>query len=187
MNELANRMLAPWQGFYLILGSAAAALIGIQFVVMTLIANRRRAATAESVSAFGTSTLVQLVSTLLVSAILNVPWPSLLPAARALVVCGLGGLGYGAVVIHSARNQTEYLPERADWLWYVLLPCGANAMLLLAAASLPWAPSPVLFGVGAAALGLLLIGIHNAWDAITHMVVARGFDDTGGSGAVRNT
>jgi hypothetical protein len=28
-----------------------------------------------------------------------------------------------------------------------------------------------MFLVGAAALGLLLIGIHNAWDSVTHIVV----------------
>jgi hypothetical protein len=29
------------------------------------------------------------------------------------------------------------------------------------------------FGIGAAALGLLLVGIHNAWDSVTHMIVLR--------------
>ena len=38
-------------------------------------------------------------------------------------------------------------------------------------------PAPVamplaLFVVGGAVLGLLLIGIHNAWDTVTHVVVA---------------
>jgi hypothetical protein len=29
-----------------------------------------------------------------------------------------------------------------------------------------------LFMIGAAALGLLLIGIHNAWDTVTHIVLS---------------
>ena len=122
MHETARSVLAPWQGFYQLLGSAAAALIGIQFVVMTLMATVRRVATVESVRAFGTSTLVQLVGTLLVSACLQGPWPSLRHAALALARCGLGGLGHGVVVARSARRQTDYLPERADWLWFTLLP-----------------------------------------------------------------
>jgi hypothetical protein len=173
MTELASRVLTPWHDVYVILGTAAAALIGIQFVVMTLIANRRQTTTVDAVSAFGTSTLIQLVSTLLVSALMNVPWPSLLPAASALVICGSGGLAYGAIVIRSASRQTEYRPEWADWLWFALWPCVANTILLISAACLPWAAPPALFGLGAATLGLLLIGIHNAWDAITHLVVAR--------------
>jgi hypothetical protein len=34
--------LAAWDSFYVIVGSAAGALIGLQFVVMTLIVDRRR-------------------------------------------------------------------------------------------------------------------------------------------------
>jgi hypothetical protein len=173
MNELVNRALAAWQSFYLIIGSAAAALIGIQFVVMTLIANMRRATTADSVRAFGTPTVVQLASALIVSVLLNVPWPSLLAASAALALCGLGGLWQGTVVIRSVRRQTDYLPEQADWLWYALLPCGAYALLAIAALCLRIATSPALFAIGAAALGLLLIGIHNAWDAVTHLIVVR--------------
>jgi hypothetical protein len=33
-------------------------------------------------------------------------------------------------------------------------------------------PQLALFVVGAAALGLLLIGIHNAWDTVTYIVVS---------------
>jgi hypothetical protein len=38
----------------------------------------------------------------------------------------------------------------------------------------------VLFGVGAAALLLLFVGIHNAWDAATY-VIAQGHQHTGGN------
>ena len=173
MPESASKVLASWQGFYLILGSAAAALIGIQFVVITLMATIRRAVTVESVSAFGTSTLIHLVSTLLISALMNVPWLLLIHTALALAICSLGGLGYGAIVIRSARRQTEYKPERADWVWFALLPGGANLMLLISAVCLKTVAALSMFAIGAAALGLLLIGTHNAWDSITHMVVAR--------------
>ena len=39
--------MSDWASYYVILGSSGAALIGIQFVVMTLIANRRRRPTAD--------------------------------------------------------------------------------------------------------------------------------------------
>jgi hypothetical protein len=35
-------------------------------------------------------------------------------------------------------------------------------------------PRPTLFVIAAIALGLLIIGIHNAWDAITHIVLTGG-------------
>ena len=36
----------------------------------------------------------------------------------------------------------------------------------------------VLFVVAAVALGLLLIGIHNAWDSVTHIVVSSAANDS---------
>ncbi len=50
--------LAKWQSFYVIVGSSGAALIGVQFVMVALIANMRMRTTAESISAFGTPTVV---------------------------------------------------------------------------------------------------------------------------------
>lgn len=178
MNDLVSRAPSAWLGFYQIVGTSAAALIGIQFVVITLIATMRKPATADSISAFGTPTVVQFGSTLLVAALMNVPWPSLFPLSIALAMCGLGGLAYGAIAIRRARRQTYYKPELADWLWYALFPCSAYALLLISAAFLGTATSPALCATGVASLGLLLIGIHNAWDAVTHMVVAQPEDDT---------
>lgn len=100
MHEPVSRVLASWQGFYRLLGAAAAALIGIQVVVMTLIANMGRATTVESVSAFATSTLLQLVDTLLVSVFINFPCPSVPQVQTPLLAgggpggtAGLGGHG----------------------------------------------------------------------------------------------
>ena len=51
------------------------------------------------------------------------------------------------------------------------LPCGAYAALALAAAFLRTNTQSSLFVAAVAALGLLLIGIHNAWDTVTQIVV----------------
>jgi hypothetical protein len=162
---------AKWESFYVIVGSSGAALIGVQFVVAALIANMHIRATAETISAFATPTVVHLVGALLVSAIMSAPWPSLFPTSVALAMCGLGGLGYGAIVIHRARRQTGYKPVWEDWLWYAILPCSIYAVLALAALFLRTTTQLALFVIGGAALGLLLIGIRNAWDTVTHIVV----------------
>ncbi len=170
--------LARWQSFYVIVGSSGAALIGIQFVVVALVANLRMRSTSESISAFGTPTVVHFGGAFLVSAIMSAPWPSLFPASIALTMCGLGGLGYGASVIHRARRQTVYTPGWEDWLWYVILPGSLYAALSLAALVLRTSTQLALFGIGGAALGLLLLGIHNAWDTVTYIVVGGSRGDT---------
>ena len=57
--------LAGWENFYVIVGSAAGALIGLQFVVITLIAERPIPDMARATSAFGTPSIVHFGTVLL--------------------------------------------------------------------------------------------------------------------------
>jgi hypothetical protein len=169
---------SSWEDFYVIVGSSGGALIGLQFVVITLIASRRNLATAGALSAFGTPTVVHLTGALLISAIMSAPWPSLAALSTALGVCGVGGLVYGAIVVRRALRQTDYEPVWQDWLWFTALPNVSYATLTVTAIMLGSNPQLALFVVGAVALGLLFIGIHNAWDTVTHIVVPRSDDNT---------
>ena len=182
MSDLASLRLSAWENFYVIVGSSGAALIGVQFVVIALIAGMRRRAAADVIHAFATPTVVHLTGALLVSAIMSVPWTSLLPASAALATCGLAGLVYCALVVRRARRQSDYKPVWEDWLWYATVPCAAYAALALAGLFLR-ATTLAAFVVAGAALALLLVGIHNAWDSVTHIVVRGGDEDEGGKSA----
>jgi hypothetical protein len=171
MGQVADPRLAGWANFYVIVGSAAAALISVQFVVIALIANLRKPATLESISAFGTPTVVHLGGALLVSAVMSAPWPSLLATSVAFGLCGLGGVVYVADVIRRARRQTTYAPVAEDWVWHAIIPGIMYVSLGVAAVLLRRTPPVALFVVGGALLGLLVVGIHNAWDTVTFMVV----------------
>ncbi len=177
MIPLADLPFAPWSNFYVIVGSSAAALIGIQFVVIALIANTRRRASADTIDAFGTPTVVHLGGALVVSAVMSAPWHSLQAAPIAIAVCGTAGLVYVAIAMRRARRQTMYMPVWEDWLWHAVLPSSAHAALVLAALRVHAATHGALFVIAAATLGLLLIGIHNAWDSVTHLVVTLGDGD----------
>ena len=62
---------AGWQNFYVIIGSSTGALIGLQFVVMALIANLpRRPVEAQAGHAFATPNIVHFGAVLLLSAAL---------------------------------------------------------------------------------------------------------------------
>jgi hypothetical protein len=171
MSEPAS-VISAWESFYVIVGSSAGALIGLQFVVITLIAASRYRTSVAALSAFGTPTVVHLAFALLVSAIMSAPWSSLASLSAALGPCGLGGLAYGAVVFRRARRQKDYKPEGDDWFWYVALPFVSYATLTVTVVLLRTHPHRALFLIGAAALGLLLLGIRNAWDTVTHIVVS---------------
>ncbi|HVO33440.1 MAG TPA: hypothetical protein VMU17_05940 [Elusimicrobiota bacterium] len=169
MAELPS--LAAWENFYVILGSSAAALIGLQFVVITLIAETRARASIHSIRAFGTSTIVNFSGALLLSAVMSMPWPSLHAVSVALALCAAAHLGYGVVGLHGARRQTEYKPTWDDWLWFVIAPAALHVVVLVAAFQLPGSAIAPLFWIAAAALGLLFVGIRNAWDTVTYLIV----------------
>jgi hypothetical protein len=63
-------------------------------------------------------------------------------------------------------------------LFYAILPFLAYALLAGAAFMAQSHPHRALFGAAGAALLLLFIGIHNAWDSVVyHVVVQRQRDD----------
>jgi hypothetical protein len=177
MTESAG-VLPSWESFYVIVGSSGGALIGLQFVVITLIASRRDLARAGAMSAFGTPTVVHLAGALLVSAIMSAPWASLGILSTVLVLCGVGGVAYSAIVVRRARRQTDYEPVREDWIWHAILPVVTYGAITVGAALLSMDSRHALFVIGAAALALLIIGIHNAWDTVTHIVVSGADDGT---------
>jgi hypothetical protein len=164
---------AEWESFYVIIGSGAAALIGLQFVVLTLLAERPQLAAPEAGRAFVTPTIVHFATALLLSALVRVPWQTLTPAAVLWGIVGIAGVLYTLVVACRMRRQSSYRPEFEDWLCHVLLPLLAYAMLTVSAFRASSHVRDALFGVGATTLLLLFIGIHNAWDAIAYHVFVR--------------
>ena len=165
--------LSEWQNFYVIVGSSAGALIGLQFVVMALIAGMPRpAGAAQAGHAFATPNVVHFAAVLLLSAVLSAPWHEIATPADLWGLLGLSGLAYSLIVVRRMRVQTAYRPVFEDWLFHALLPFAAYAMLAAAAFETRNYLRAALFGVGAAALLLLFIGIHNAWDAVTFHVFA---------------
>jgi len=178
MEEAGRSPLIAWESFYVIVGSSGAALTGLQFVVIALIAEARTQSAArpresndQSIAAFGTPTIVHFCSVLLVSAILSAPWHGLTSVGLILGVCGLVGVVYGVIVVRRARRQTGYRPVWEDWLWHAVLPLIAYALILISAIVLRSYPQRALFVIGTMALLLLFIGIHNAWDTVTYIAV----------------
>jgi len=172
MSDAAHPLLGGWENFYVIVGSSAAALTGLQFVVITLIAQIERRGGENELAAFGTPTVVHFCLALLLSATISAPWIRLGSAALALGLMGLGGLGYAAIVIRRARRATGYKPVFEDWLWHTILPVVAYGTIVGSSIALSVANGNALFMIGAATLLLVFIGIHNAWDTVTYLAVS---------------
>ena len=172
--EEARSQLAAWQTFFFLIGSSAAALTGLQFVVIALIADSRRKATAGEIQAFGTPTIVHFSAVLLLSAMISAPWHNLSRLALVVGLYGGGGFLYTLITFLRARRLKSYRLVFEDWLWHVGLPLVSYAVALAAAFSIRDYAHRSLFMVGFAALMMLFIGIHNAWDSVTYITIQVG-------------
>jgi len=160
------QVLTQWNSFYVIVGTAAGGLIGLQFVVLTLLAERPPLRFAEAGAAFSTPTIVHFGVVLFLSALLHAPWERIDVVAALWGVTGLGGLVYTLIVAWRMRNQAAYEAVLEDWAFHAALPLVAYATLALSSFAAAAYAHDVLFAVGGATLLLLFVGIHNAWDSV---------------------
>jgi len=171
MIETVLAPLAGWESYYVIVGSSAAALTGLQFVVIALVNDVRPRSSNETIDAFATPTIVHFCLALLIAAVLSAPWRTLASPALALGAIGLGGVLYEAIVILRARRQTGYKPVFEDWLWHTILPVVAYGAVVAGAVAMLADTADALFAIAAATLLLVFIGIHNAWDTVTYITL----------------
>ena len=168
----AHDALSAWENFYVIVGSSAGALTGLQFVVMAIVSQSTVRTGTHEISTFGTPTVFHFCAVLVVSAIISAPWPDLRGAAIALTIGGVFGIGYTVIVIRRTQRTVLYKPVMEDWIFHCVFPFMAYLLLAVAGAMLARRPLPALFGIATFALLLLFIGIRNAWDTATYVAVA---------------
>jgi hypothetical protein len=161
---MESTLLAGWDNFYLITGGAAGGLTGLTFVVITLAADAHRVAPV-GVKAFVSPTIVHFGAVLALAAYLTIPRHTDLTLSLGLGVVGLAGLIYIATIaaaIH--RMKGDYIPVLEDWIWNVILPGLCFGALLSTAFLFSTRSTQCLYGVAAAIMLLMIVGIHNAWD-----------------------
>jgi len=157
--------LHAWHEFYVLVGTSAAALTGIMFVVVSISPETIAARPAAGVRAFVTPIIVFFTTPLVVSGLMLAPHvaPAWLGVLLALV--GFGGLVY-LFWVRSHYHWRESKLDQEDWICYVALPFVCYIVLFAAAVAISFAS---VVGVAALALTmvlLLVVGIHNAWDLV---------------------
>lgn len=166
--------LTEWTSFYGVMGTAAGSLTGLQFVMMALVADLPATPGQEEAGdAFASPTIVHFSAVLFLTAIAVMPWHSLTPPSVIWGSTGGAGLIYTTIVIRRMHAQSAYKPVLEDWLFHMVFPVIAYALLLAAACATPFHSRPGLFTLAAAGLLLLFIGVHNAWDSAVYIVFTR--------------
>ena len=160
-------MFEGWHDFYVLLGTAAAGLIGLLFIVVTLTAGLDRARALRGASLYMTPTVVQFATVLLISAMTTAP---LDPAtARFLLLAlGLAASLYAAINVIRMVTAKEFQPAHwTDPITYAVGPV-VSYLALTGADVLGWtSPTHWPFALGVMTVVILLCGIRNAWDLVT--------------------
>jgi hypothetical protein len=163
-------LLAPWHDFFVLIGGAAATLIGAMFVVVSIgigILSRDR---SVAIRVFLTTTVVHL-STVLFGCILTLV-PVLTPRWQAIIagVAGLAGVGYSVHVIWGFRQHRGTV--LSDWFWYAVFPLATYGVLATAAGLGLYDTAEGLDVFAAVLAALLVAGIRNAWDMLVFLVTS---------------
>jgi hypothetical protein len=159
--------LEAWHEWYLLIGTAAATLTALMFVVVTLGPQVVARNAGTGVRAFVTPTVTLFTTPLLVSVLMLVPGLTMFMLGAALTIVGLCGLCYPiAVDVHGQWRRNEL--DAADWLWYVGLPFAGYGIILAASVAILLHAPPGLPIAAGGVLLLLVIGIHNAWDLVLY-------------------
>ncbi len=159
----------------MIMGTGAASLTGLMFIVITLIADieRHESILNAGISAFNTPTVVHFCAVLLMTLILTAPWPAFSSVSLALGLLGLGGGFYFLIVRWRMRRVPGYDTPLKDWVWYLIVPLSMYIALIVTAIMLPTNPALTLYFINAVMVALLFIGIRNSWDLLTFLAVER--------------
>ena len=104
---------ADWANFYVITSAAAANLLGLLFVVITLAAERGCKDSAD-IRVYLTPAVIYFGSVLLISALLTVPNQTRLSAVICVCAGGVGGLGYCGSLAIRRRAGNLVFEERSD-------------------------------------------------------------------------
>lgn len=160
--------LHGWQNFYFMIGGAAAALVGVLFVAVSLGAHLVSAETATEISTFVTPILFSFLSVLGIACLMLVPTEAPAFIAAGLLAVGAVGLGRVVQVLRGMlRLTTRQVIHRSHWLWHVSLPGLSYALLAgTAAGLLADEPALGLPGVAAAVVMLLFNGIWRSWELV---------------------
>src|SRR3954468_9496601 len=160
-------MIEGWSDFYLLIGSAAAALIGLLFVVTTLTAGRDRSEVQRGMRLY-TSPIVFHLGLVLVLSGAGMA-PALTPEGFGILCAVAGAAGAIAClriaigIHHSAGEGVRGF----DVAWYGAAPALLYALLLGFGVCLATRCAWGAPGVAGALMAILLVSIHNAWDLVT--------------------
>jgi len=159
------KQIEAWHDFYLVVGTGAAALTGLLFVIVSLGPHVVAGQTRTGVRAFVSPIATHFTTVLIASSLMLVPELPLPFLGALLAAGGFGGLIYTAWTRVHQRWRNSELPY-LDWIWFIGLPVACFALILASGVAIAMSLAIGLYGIAGTALLLIVVGIRNAWDVV---------------------
>jgi hypothetical protein len=170
-------MFHGWDSFYLMLGSAAAALIGLLFVVATLTSEREAASAARGMHLYMTPIVFHLALIVVISALALAPAVAAGVVGAVLAASALIGFVYALVIAAELLRGKAPAPPHWTDVWFYAVAPGVVYLGLATAALLVWRVPPAApYATAIVLVALLLVAIRNAWDLVTWLAPRRTSD-----------
>ena len=167
-----SEALHAWHEFYLLVGSAAAALTGLMFVVVSISPGTIASRPQAGIRAFVSPTIVFYATVLVASAVMMAPHAAPRLIAFLLGLGGIAGLLYMAW-IDGHRQWRKAKLGLDDWFWYLGFPALGYLLLVAGGIALWMRSENGLRLVASASVLLLVVGIRNGWDLAIWMAQNR--------------
>jgi len=170
-------ILHNWQNFYMLTGTAAATLIGLLFVAVSITIGTQISARRASdlLRTFVNPTLIYYAQVLLISCLTVMPLPSLFIFEG--VLAALGGINILLAFKICWRILVVHRDEQIDfghWVWDFWLPLVAGVLLLGSAVGFLQSEQLAPLGLSVANLLCLTIGLHNSWVLMIWLILHQG-------------
>jgi hypothetical protein len=160
-------MLDNWHEFYELLGTAAAALLSLLFVVASIGASAMTPETAGGTRTFMSPVAFHYANVLFLGLVALIPTQTWQSFGLTLAVAAAGSLAYSIVIL--VRVLRDSRADMVDNFAYGAVPAVCYCAGLVSAALILKESAAGLEVLGGAALLLLVVNIRNAWDLMLSM------------------
>jgi hypothetical protein len=164
-------LVEDWHDFSLLVGTAAATLVGLMFVAASIGASVFIEKDRAAMKAFISPTVVHFTTVLVIAVLSLIPTHEWHTLAGLLAVVALASAIYSANLWIQLFIHRRFNIDIVDRLFYAAIPLMGDLLLLLAAFFLLRQSETGLDLLAAGQITLLLAGIRNAWDMMIWIVV----------------
>ena len=172
MPDTLSEPLRSWQTFYLLVGTAAATLVGLMFVTISLGSRLMTRQSLPALRTYVSPTLIHFIYVLITATVVVIPTVTRTLLGILLLFVGFVSCGRSLSGLPLMRRQhREQSIDMHDWVWYLLAPSASYLLFVATGIGLLLRVSQALNGLALASIVLLVVGIRNAWDMVVHVVL----------------